>query len=1367
MSDKKKALPVASASVNITPADWRAHLIPHTPKPDDGQYPAGELHFLAMADAVHRNGWHFVPQERTGRRLAGRIYGSAIEWGIYAERRPTAKEVREFKAHCATLNLAIITPDDPSGPRILDIDVTDPKLSHAIQKIADRILGHTPLRRIGTAPKIALIYRGDPADPITTSMVRRLIDAETGVASSHMIEVLGPRRLLTVYGNHHATGRYFQWARGTMQPGFVGPEVAPVITAAKLQEFLDAVDAELGSHRLSGLAAEVAVSDGSEAIEGASVDASGIVVPGDRKRYKEVLWRNGFIADGAEIQATKRSFAYCLRNPRLLKSEEGLRALTQALYDEVYRDMSPNGAYRGGSAFPSSRKLMEGCRLRIRSSARTLLRKGGTAFMASLHDESGLSFGTRSAVRVGQAEANTNSLRFLPSAEMRRAIKFIARTAADPVRRARRALKADRREEAKRVSDAVRTGADAFLTLAFSKALDTPVHILQAPTGAGKTSTLIERIAFFYRQHPDYDKAVFLFMPSYGNIEEAVEKASRGKDGNTPLFRKMAEDMAREASAAGVEVMIYYGKEKGGCQEFEKLRLLQAAKIGTAGLCRSSLKDEDGKPLKNEAGEPKYRYCEHYKGCPIIAQRQRVKGRRLVILPLAFVTLDLPEEVKEAAGAAIFDERVWSELVRSATFPVDAFKQPRREPKPTKKEVEAGLTGKDMIADRERAIEIVNAARLEGTCPALALHRTRIKGYKDGAPFWIARGKAVVDSCIAISGRTRDAGKEVHPELDIDAIRLIAERPAGKWLHEEWRFWKIIRERIEQLEADELALGLRRAAARNAGLPVPEALPAVERLARGARDMRIQFLDDDAHRDAVRVSWRVEPNFSSIPTMLLDASADPEIIAKCWSPRAVHTVAIEGSLHVRVVAAIDSTFSATSMLPERAQGPEDALAAATRVHKVRRVLANASALFGHGRVIAGAMMGVRQRIMGKAVHQGETTGTWAEPLNLDFGHYGAFRGLDYAKMHMAAIAIGRLDLPARVIDGLVAAITYDDVEPELPIDVDGTGKAPGGKRLVAPEVRRAYPLRDGSDLIINVPAWPGRWAAKVQSQYREEELKQFLGRLRPVYRDGVAPVLFALGRVMPGMPVEEYKDEEGRIRFRPDYTAEASAWTLDEVMAFDDLAELRDYQEMGEIVRRVGVTDAMLAGEAVADLIDPVGHAALAAAAGLDGADRSGRFSQGMMAVRADIGGVEPMFVQMPAYVMDPEAHLRALLPEGTPVGVSVVAEPERVPSLAKKDDKIDLALGSKAERQGREAEVWTDAADRAYGELVARHGSVTERMVYAAPAGPLKDRLVPLEVRIILEQACPHHLVAPVIEAPKVATPSNDPWHKPFDQVA
>ena len=44
---------------------------------------------------------------------------------------------------------------------------------------------------------------------------------------------------------------------------------------------------------------------------------------------------------------------------------------------------------------------------------------------------------------------------------------------------------------------------------------------------------------------------------------------------------------------------------------------------------------------------------------------------------------------------------------------------------------------------------------------------------------------------------------------------------------------------------------------------------------------------------------------------------------------------------------------------------------------------------------------------------------------------------------------------------------------------------------------------------------PWKWGRLIQKQYREEELLQFVGRLRPVYREGEPPIWFALSSVIP------------------------------------------------------------------------------------------------------------------------------------------------------------------------------------------------------------------------------------------------------------
>ncbi len=198
----------------------------------------------------------------------------------------------------------------------------------------------------------------------------------------------------------------------------------------------------------------------------------------------------------------------------------------------------------------------------------------------------------------------------------------------------------------------------------------------------------------------------------------------------------------------------------------------------------------------------------------------------------------------------------------------------------------------------------------------------------------------------------------------------------------------------------------------------------------------------------------------------------------------------------------------------------------------RKLITFTAVVYGYGRVLVGTTAAVRQMLCG---------GGWTPPPNVDFVHFGALRGLDFAKNHVAAISIGRSEMPVHIVDGYVAALTYDDDDPEEPYDILGTGIRKDGKPVMRPVEERVIRMRTGRDVGHFVPSMPPRvvkdengkptgtatsWAQEIEQSWREEELLQFLGRLRPVYRgvqrdaDGhlvevETPVWICCGKVLP------------------------------------------------------------------------------------------------------------------------------------------------------------------------------------------------------------------------------------------------------------
>lgn len=203
-------------------------------------------------------------------------------------------------------------------------------------------------------------------------------------------------------------------------------------------------------------------------------------------------------------------------------------------------------------------------------------------------------------------------------------------------------------------------------------------------------------------------------------------------------------------------------------------------------------------------------------------------------------------------------------------------------------------------------------------------------------------------------------------------------------------------------------------------------------------------------------------------------------------------------LNLRSVAVCDRLLSDMELVGPKDGGDDAALDAASIVlARIRRVISIICGEHAAGRVLIGSTLRVR-RAMQTA---------WLPPPNADFMHYGAVRGRDFAKDHAAAISIGRPELPPSAISGLAAALGYDDDDPGESLIYD--------RDRVRTTERRILHMRDGRDIVIDVPVMAGRWEALVQKESREDELEQFAGRLRPVFRGGVPPVWYAMTQTLP------------------------------------------------------------------------------------------------------------------------------------------------------------------------------------------------------------------------------------------------------------
>jgi hypothetical protein len=507
----------------------------------------------------------------------------------------------------------------------------------------------------------------------------------------------------------------------------------------------------------------------------------------------------------------------------------------------------------------------------------------------------------------------------------------------------------------------------------------------------------------------------------------------------------------------------------------------------------------------------------------------------LVFAVRNFLTLAIPEELANPKGV-ILDERVFDQLVKTTNFPMTSLELPRRLPRLTKKEREGGLdedqaerlielTAKDISTGldenetiilrklQERAKEgaIDPAELLQLRDHACALAKKWMKQGKDLARAFfeysetndgkVLTGVELVAAARRVNGQAMTSQAELSPNRSLADIREMCTTATGTDVAKEYRFWVLVEEGIDAHRKADLA-----------GRPAPRA------------DRRIQLLDYDPDDPkcipGIRISWSVQGNWSTVPTLLLDASTDEALVRRTIGVgRTIKVHKVEVSLNQRVAVAINRRLSTTSLFPKEDGDINEQIRAAQTLADMRLMISTYAAVNAHGRVVIQPTKKVR-----RLMQQG-----WAKPRNVDFGHLGATAGLDYAKNHVGSMTLGRIELPVREIDGVVAALSHEDAEQEILIDSTGTGMDEDGDRFTAHKTRRTLKHRDGSDISYEVQQHAGPLAHAVQKQYREEQMRQGTGRIRPVFREVPAAVV---------MVAESVPDDV----------------IVDEVIAFEDLA---------------------------------------------------------------------------------------------------------------------------------------------------------------------------------------------------------------------
>lgn len=1047
-------------------------------------------YFRLSCDALVRNGWAIFPQtiDRRPAILFDRTIKPMEDHGL-DDRLPSLRDVGIWKRHLPDLNVGCMMGPGSSGALAIDVDVTDRDLSRRIRQLAFSILGETPLVRVGRDPKFALIYRNVP--PGQRQIRNMKISAELG---GHGIDVLANVKALTFFGTHHGTGRPFRWI-GESDPLDTRSDELPVITPDAVEDLLAEIEQFMPF---------------AQTVQGAMT----WMVPG---------WTEG--ADG-KISDGREKFLYDLvvdtvRDAVSQRVDLTVEAAVLGVAKSVLETFSRHavlegrwtGANLGNEVFSRVRRVCEQAnqgRFDNARAPRVIInrnRNSRTPSPSSAADP--LMVGDdEAAPEPPRGGSSDQSAVAQPQADRPNATEAKAEPA-DPLARAGEMMSATISAFLDQVSR--RRG---LLPLLDDDDNGPAIRIIKAPPGLGKTSRTLRALAedpHTYEDVSDPDEGMIrapyvMLVPTYRNVDELRTRAimfgldvEAGDDELVAAARDaglVSEADVEDRIAAtlrdirqyagpgrqygGFRVGVYQGRVRAGCLMAEQMEAATKGGAGASSLCKA-------KERNRTTGTIEEVTCRHFDTCPAILQREMFHSVHLVLMPHAFTALSIPNEAKKARGI-IIDERVFDLFVHTTQIPVDTLHLPRRPPRPTRREQsieDFDLTAwQDHLADQRRhAVELVEEA-----------FRHRVDPAESFAAMPESQAKEMIHSCRRLCAASMQRSSSLRPNMSVEEVQQIVAAPTGYMAREEWRFWTILSERI---------VGLREGYA-----PVVPEMPG---------DARIQVLHNASTGERkIRLSWRTQPNWQGTPLLMIDASAAPAIVAKVWAvdPDQVEVtdlVEISGlydRLHSIMLApgtskqdCLPRTFSNASLL-----GPKEATPArvwsAKLLGEVRDVLAAIAARHADGRVLVGATIAVRRAI----------TESWASPDNIDWGHFGALRGIDAYKNHVAAVSIGRLELPVDVLDGLAAALTYDDEMPEMPLDREGTGYV-DGVPVRMPVIQKTIAMRDG-EAKLGIPMHPGRWGALIQAQYREEELLQFLGRLRAFYRP-IKPTWYAISSIVP------------------------------------------------------------------------------------------------------------------------------------------------------------------------------------------------------------------------------------------------------------
>lgn len=1024
-------------------------------------------YFSALGPMCTRLGWAVIPQQRGERRLPGKVDGEVIRFSKYFETGPTIEEVLYWSTLHFNTNVAALLGPSSGNIFAIDIDVSDVDLVHLIEDVAYDTLGFTPFKRIGSRPKRALLYRTELAEDIPGSR-QMALEGDEG----HLVEILGARKLLTIYGRHHRTLRPFRWIGE--QPALDRPELVPSVTPAQIAAFV---------RTLHAIRPIVGGPEGKTASR-----IGGFILPptatttvrAPKLRTLEDFVRvDGLVVDGREQLLFQIARAVVGANPGAALTDEGRSELLSVTKSVFEAHALCDGKWTGGAL---DRAVAEKVAAQVRRVEAGEVGERSYAPKLSPQRPAVLAFDRTHGDNPERSTAWVWSMRRgkvlepAPIGKRARATDFVFEGEPQAEIPGDLRIPTSVEEQKARVTAEIEAALRLRIGAHFRRHRDgvegaedlTPTaHLLRGVAGSGKTTTAMRLIA---EMADDERPAPILFVvPGY----------------------KLAHQVYADAIAMGIaadRIILWTGQAKSaefpdGCRFAELVALLQAAGRSSTRLCRAS--------RMNGLGEMEETFCPFFATCKRTKDLAAIASAHVVIAVHAYATLNLPSEF-DACRTVIIDENVEGTLQKTKTMKLGTLDLARSLAFLSKKEKARGLQPGDHFENRALIADVVKRELRAGRDPARWF---AVDGIVDGREMPATKRQEMLRDTISMLSRDGDHDA-VYPGMPEAALRELCSQATAVEIREEWKLWRLIEDRVPLVAEDLVAEGL----AAQAGTNVPRP----KRKAAGKTDRRVHYYRGKGGQDqgTVRLSWLSENRFADRDLLFLDASANLTLTERSLG-RPVVQIDVTATDRIRTVYVTGYTFSKSQILPS----PRDD--AKARAFKAELRIKLRHALVGLCAMHVGGVVACAPKAVVEYLREG-----WTRPRNLELLYFGNTKGLNAFKGYDAAVSIGCLNPSARQIDDAVAAYVADDDDAEPMIDPVGENRDEGESEPEFVYRDVDLRLRNGATMRVNQRTCDGRYAGIIYDAVRKEEHIQFRARLRGILRDDV-PSFYNMGSYIP------------------------------------------------------------------------------------------------------------------------------------------------------------------------------------------------------------------------------------------------------------